>query len=131
MTIGELAGETGISASTIRYWERIGVLSGPPRVNGQRRYSREAIYRLAVLRLARACRFHLPEMRHLMNGFRPGTAASERWQDLTRKKKNELNTQINQLKAMRRVVDRVLACKCADLSDCGRMAASVIEAAAK
>lgn len=130
MTIGELAAETGVPASTIRYWERIGVLPASTRVSGQRRYSREAVHRLAVLRLAQACGFHLAEMRHLMNGFRLGTAASQRWQELARKKRDELDIQMAQLKAMRRVVDCVLTCECADLSDCGRMAASVIEAAA-
>ena len=39
MTIGELAAESGMPASTIRYWERIGVLPKPARVSGQRRYS--------------------------------------------------------------------------------------------
>ena len=37
MTIGELAAQSGPPASTIRYWERIGVLPKPPRVSGQRR----------------------------------------------------------------------------------------------
>jgi DNA-binding transcriptional MerR regulator len=36
MTIGELAAESGLPASTIRYWERIGVLPKPLRVSGQR-----------------------------------------------------------------------------------------------
>ncbi len=34
MTIGKLATETGVPASTIRYWERIGVVPGAARVNG-------------------------------------------------------------------------------------------------
>lgn len=129
MIIGELASKTGIPASTIRYWERIGVLPVPARVSGQRRYTSDSIHRLAVLRLAQACGFRLDEMRHLMHSFGSDTAPPRRWQKLARKKQEELDTQIAQLKAMRRVVDRVLNCQCAELADCGRMAASVIEAA--
>jgi MerR family redox-sensitive transcriptional activator SoxR len=129
MTIGELASESGVPASTIRYWERIGVLPASIRISGQRRYSQDDVHRLAVLRLAQVCGFRLHEMRHLMQGFRPGTPASRRWQELARKKKLELDVQIAQLRAMHRVVDRVLDCECAELSDCGRMAASVIKAA--
>jgi len=45
------------------------------------------------------------------------------------KKQLEIDDRIAQLKAMRRVVGRVLHCECAELADCGRIAASVIEAA--
>jgi DNA-binding transcriptional MerR regulator len=34
MMIGQLEAKTGIPASTIRYWERIGVLPRPLRVAG-------------------------------------------------------------------------------------------------
>ena len=129
MTIGELALKTGVPASTIRYWERIKVLPLPARVSGQRRYRDDSIHRLAVLRLAQACGFRLDEMRHLLHGFLSGTRPPRRWQELAQKKQKEIDSRIAQLKAMRRVVDRVLRCECAELAECGRMAASVIEAA--
>ncbi|MCC5625657.1 MerR family transcriptional regulator [Nostoc sp. CHAB 5715] len=129
MTIGELASKSGIPASTIRYWERIGVLPPALRVSGQRRYAQDAIYRLAVLKLAQVCGFRLNEMQHLMHGFRTGTPASQRWQELACQKKRELDAQIKRLQAMQRVVDNVLHCDCADLSQCGRMAATVIQEA--
>ena len=129
MTIGELASKTGVPASTIRYWERIRVLPVPARVSGQRRYPDDSIHRLAVARLAQACGFRLEEMRHLLQGFLPGAKPPHRWQELAHKKRLEIDDRIAQLKAMRRVVDRVLHCECAELADCGRMAASVIEAA--
>ncbi len=129
MTIGELAAKSGLAASTIRYWERIGVLPKPARVSGQRRYSADAVERLAVLRLAQACGFRLGEMRHLMHGFAAGVAPPRRWRELARRKQQEIDEQIARLKAMRRVVDRVLECRCAELPECGRMAAAVMEAA--
>lgn len=78
--------KTGVPASTIRYWERIGVLPAPARVSGQRRYTTESIHRLAVLRLAQACGFRLDEMRQLIHGFGSDTAPPRRWQKLARKK---------------------------------------------
>ncbi len=129
MTIGELAVKTGVPASTIRHWERIGVLPIPARVGGQRRYTGVSLHLMAVLRLAQACGFRLSEMEQLMHGFSSETTPSRRWQELARKKAKELDAQIAQLKAMRRVVDRVLKCECAELAECGRVAASVIKAA--
>lgn len=127
MTIGDLVSASGIPASTIRYWERIGVLPKPARISGQRRYGPDSVHRLAVLRLAQSCGFHLEEMRHLLHGFRPGVPASRRWQELAQKKVQELDEQMERLKTMRQLVERVRQCQCTDLSDCGRrITASVL-----
>ena len=126
VTIGELASQCGLPASTIRYWERIGALPKPARVSGQRRYAQDALHLLAVLRLAQACGFRLDEMRHLMHGFRPGVTASRRWRELARKKEHELDDRIAQLETMRKLVNRVMQCQCPELLDCGRIAASVL-----
>jgi MerR family redox-sensitive transcriptional activator SoxR len=122
MLIGEVEAETGIPASTIRYWERIGVLPKPLRVSGQRRYGPDTIHYLAVLRLAQACGFRLEEMRHLLHGFHSTVPASRRWRELSQKKMQELDEQMDRLKAMRELVSRVLRCQCAELPQCGRIA---------
>jgi MerR family redox-sensitive transcriptional activator SoxR len=127
MTIGELATASGLPASTIRYWEKIGVLPKPIRAGGQRRYSVADVQRLVVLRLAQARGFRLDEMRHLLHGYGSGVAPPRRWQELARRKQDELDEQIARLKAMRRLVDRVLQCRCVDLVDCARIAASVMK----
>src|SRR6185436_15983148 len=124
MTIGELSAAGGVPASTIRYWERIGVLPKPARSSSQRRYGPDAVNRLAALRLAQACGFHLDEMRHLLHGFDPGVRPPRRWQELALRKQQELDDQITRLKVMRRVVDRVLNCRCTELTECGRLAAN-------
>src|SRR4051812_27293593 len=101
MTIGELAHKSGVPATTIRYWERVAVLPLAVRVSGQRRYSGNDVDCLAVLRLAQACGFRLDEMRRLMHGFRSGTAASLRWQELGNAKQQDLDIQIARLQRMR------------------------------
>jgi MerR family redox-sensitive transcriptional activator SoxR len=129
MTIGELAAQSGVRASTLRYWERVGVLSKPMRTSGQRRYHADSVYQLAVIRLAQECGFSLDATRRLMHGFRAGVPASRRWQELARKRQAELDEQMNRLRAMRQVLDRVLQCNCVELSECGRVAASATESA--
>jgi hypothetical protein len=70
-------------------------------------------------------------MRHLLHGFRSTVPASRRWQELAQKKMRELDEQMAQLKAMRRVVNRVLQCQCVELPECGRIAAAVMEPVAE
>ena len=126
MTIGDLSEAAGIPASTIRYWERISVLPKPARTSGQRRYSSDSLHRLAVLRLAQSCGFRLDEMRHLLHGFSSTIPPSRRWQEVARHKREEIDQQIDKLRAMRKLVDRVLACECPELAQCGLLAASVL-----
>lgn len=126
VTIGELAARTDTPASTIRYWERIGVLPRPERASGRRRYSSDAVEHLAVLHLAQNCGFRLDELRRLMHGFKTGVTASRRWRRLAGRKQLELDAQITRVKDMRRLINRVLQCRCTDLSECGRIARDVL-----
>ncbi|GAA0315772.1 MerR family transcriptional regulator [Streptomyces polychromogenes] len=63
MTIGRLAGLTGVPASAIRYWERNGLLPAPERVSGQRRYPPEAAERITVLRTCQQAGLTLVEIK--------------------------------------------------------------------
>jgi MerR family redox-sensitive transcriptional activator SoxR len=66
LTIGEVANLAGVQTSTLRYYEDIGILPAPQRVNGQRRYSREVLVVLAVIQLAKDANFSLTEIRDLL-----------------------------------------------------------------
>jgi MerR family redox-sensitive transcriptional activator SoxR len=122
MTIGQLAGQTGVSASTIRYYEKLGLLPRAARSGGQRRYSTDVIPRLGVVLLAQACGFRLDEIRQLLHGFSPDTPPSNRWREFAETKQAELNARMNQLRRMTRLLKRVMACRCVDLAECGRRA---------
>jgi len=126
MTIGELALSTGTPASTLRYWERMKVLPRPTRVSGQRRYGPEAVDLVAVLRLAQACGFSLPEMQRLLQSFQPGTAPSAHWRAAARDHRGILEQQIARLNAMSKLLHRVERCDCPDLPACGRIAKSLL-----
>jgi DNA-binding transcriptional MerR regulator len=56
-TIGQVAAQAGVAASTIRYYEEIGLLPAAQRVNGQRRYEEEILQRLGIIRLAQQADF--------------------------------------------------------------------------
>lgn len=122
MSIGQIAEQSKLPASTIRYWERIGVMPPPARKSGQRRYTQESLERLAVLRLAQSCGFRLDEMRQLVNGFKLDVKPSQKWQELATRKQAEIDDQVARLQAMRRVVNRVVRCQCLDWKQCGREA---------
>ncbi|MGB7588742.1 MAG: MerR family transcriptional regulator, partial [Solirubrobacterales bacterium] len=79
LTIGEAADRAGVPASTLRYWERAGLLSTPQRVGGKRRYDRDAMRRIEMVVLAKQVGFSLAETRTILTGFSEEAPPSDVW----------------------------------------------------
>jgi DNA-binding transcriptional MerR regulator len=63
LTIGKVATLTGLSADTIRYYERLGLVSAPARtVSGYRQYTPAAVDRLVLVRGAQQFGFSLSQI---------------------------------------------------------------------
>ena len=69
LSISDVARVFGLRTSAIRYYEQIGILPSPMRKNGQRRYNKSALSRLAVVQRARETGFTLEEIRELPDGY--------------------------------------------------------------
>ena len=120
MTIGEVARRTGLQASAIRYYEKIGLLPKTQRIGGQRRYETSVLNYLEVIDVARSAGFRIEEIRHLFHGFGKGTPAFRRWELLAQRKIAELDELIARAKKMKRLLEKADRCKCLDLEDCGK-----------
>lgn len=76
MRVGELAKRSGISASTLRYYEKLGLLRRASRnASGYREYTKEALDQLALIQRAKELGFSLREIRGLL--ARPRGASRE------------------------------------------------------
>jgi len=115
MTIGEVARQSSLRASAIRYYERVGLLPKPARSGGQRRYDPSILRRLAVLARAKNCGFTLHEVRQLFND--PGRP-SEQWQRVAKTKTAELDALLHRIRRMKALIVR--RCQCDDFDECGR-----------
>ena len=110
LTIGEIAELAGVQASTLRYYESIGILPAPKRRSGQRRYSREILQILAVIQLAKEANFSLPEIRALLYDYSDYSTPSERWKELARQKLREVNEVIARAQEMKQLLEEGLEC---------------------
>jgi MerR family transcriptional regulator, redox-sensitive transcriptional activator SoxR len=106
LTIGEVAKQAGVQTSTLRYYEQIGILPPPKRVNGQRRYNREVLIVLAVIQLAKDANFSLTEIKDLLYG--DTGKPSERWQQLAQRKLEEINAVIARAEEMKLLLEEAL-----------------------
>lgn len=118
MTIGEVARETGVAPSAIRYYERRGLLEAPERVGGKRRYDTDAVEALMAIRVAKEAGFSLDEIERLFRGFDPEATPSARWRELAGGKLAELDRRAAEIEQMRALLSRGLECGCITLEDC-------------
>jgi MerR family redox-sensitive transcriptional activator SoxR len=118
LTIGEVARRAGVNPSTLRYYERIGLLPAPKRVSGQRRYTEDSLQMLRVLLLAQRSGFTIAEMQTLVHGFDPETAPAARWRPMIERKVTELDAAILRAEQMKEFLLKGLQCNCLRLEDC-------------
>jgi DNA-binding transcriptional MerR regulator len=115
LTIGQLARETGVPDSTIRFWERKGLLAPTLRQGGQRRYEPSAIATVAMLRLCQETGFTLADIRRL----RDERAVTPRsWRRLIQEKLADVERQITALDHARELLAHALRCRHDDILAC-------------
>ena len=102
LSIGEVSEHTGLTADTLRYYERIGLLPGVSRnAGGQRRYSDNDLGRLRFIRRAQAMDFSLDEIGGLLQlREQPGDVRSE-VRGMTEQKLRAIQTRIEELVQLR------------------------------
>jgi MerR family transcriptional regulator, redox-sensitive transcriptional activator SoxR len=118
LTISEVARQSGVSATTIRYYERISVLPAPRRAAGRRRYDAAILERLAFIQATQRLGFSLQEIRLLFEQRDAAEPLSERWQALAREKLADVERLIRHAREVRQTLIGGLRCGCANLHDC-------------
>jgi MerR family transcriptional regulator, redox-sensitive transcriptional activator SoxR len=118
LTIGQLAARSGIPATTIRYYEREGLLPEPDRLGGRRRYEPDHLLRLGAIKLAKQAGFSLREIERFVRGFSSSTPPSARWRQMAGEKLRQLDRKAEEIERMRAVLQRGLECECLSLDEC-------------
>ncbi|MFM9850741.1 MAG: MerR family transcriptional regulator [Hyphomicrobiaceae bacterium] len=112
LTIGTLSEETGVHIETIRYYERIGLVSPPPRSQGgQRIYEDQHRQRLTFVRRSRALGFSLGETRDLLGLARGHDLTCAEVKALTEQHIADIRGKLRDLRKLNRVLGE-LAGKC-------------------
>ena len=116
--IGVIARRAGVAASTIRYYERIGLLPPSVRQSGKRRYNAAILQELALIRMAQQAGFSIAEIQALLHDFPAHTPPAQRWQALSRSKLQDIERQIERAQSIKALLQNTLLCQCAELTDC-------------
>lgn len=109
-TIGKLAAENDVSADTIRYYEKEGLLAPAARTGaGYRLYGEDAVRRLRFIRQAQQCGFSLTEIRELLSLKHSDAACCKDVRSVAIAKKLQLEHKIRALQAMSGALSGLIA----------------------
>lgn len=115
LSISEVAATTGVSASALRYYEDVGLLTPAGRRGGRRHYDESVVTRLALIALCQQAGFTIAEIAQLFDG---GPDARQRWRRLAEDKLEDIELKMEQLHTMRRCITEALACACGNMEGC-------------
>lgn len=109
LSIGETARRTGLSADTLRYYEKIGLLPHIARdPGGRRRYDERDLSRLRFIQRAQRCNFSLKEIGQLLKLRSAADASRPQVQRLTEQKLAEIEAQMADLDHLQRELELLL-----------------------
>jgi len=119
LTVGEVAKRSGVAISTLHYYESEGLITSWRNEGNQRRYAREVLRRVAVIKAAQRSGISLASIRNAMAALPGGrTPTAEDWQKLSAGWRSDLNDRIARLTRLRDQLDGCIGCGCLSLGVC-------------
>ncbi len=114
LDISEVARQSGLPASTLRYYEELGLVRSVGRKGLKRLFENQVLERLALIALGRAAGFSLDEIKRMIG--QDGQPAIDR--DLLKRKAAQLDESIRQLTRMRDGLQHAAVCSAPSHMDC-------------
>jgi len=114
MDIAQVAKQSGVPASTLRFYEEKGLLASVGRQGLRRTFAPGVLDQLALIALGQAAGFSLVEIRAMFTA--DGQASIDR--SLLSAKADELDTAIKRLKAMRNGLRHAAQCPAPSHAEC-------------
>jgi len=119
LTIGEVAGRTGLAVSAIRYYDDEGLVSARRTPGGKRMFIRSDIRRLSFILIAQQLGFSLEEIRVQLKKLPLERTPNKRdWEKISRGFRAHLDARIGMLERLRDRLDGCIGCGCLSLQAC-------------
>jgi MerR family redox-sensitive transcriptional activator SoxR len=119
LSAGQVAARSGVAVSAVHFYESRGLLSAWRSGGNQRRYSRDVLRRVAIIKVAQRLGLPLAMIKEALDSLPGGRTPTARdWQRLSRQWRAELDRRIALLQALRGRLDNCIGCGCLSLKVC-------------
>jgi MerR family redox-sensitive transcriptional activator SoxR len=119
LTVGQLAERSGVAVSALHFYESKGLISSRRTAGNQRRYTRDALRRVAFIRLSQRVGIPLSDIGEALSLLPEGrTPTRADWARLSAGWRTELDERILQLQRLRDDLTDCIGCGCLSLQRC-------------
>lgn len=119
LTVGEVAARSGVSVSALHFYERKQLITSSRTPGNQRRYRRDVLRRVALIRVAQRVGIPLAEIRAALDELPGGrTPTREDWNRLSARWQAELDERIRRLGQLRDAFADCIGCGCLSIDRC-------------
>lgn len=122
MAIGDVAARFELAPHVLRHWEAMGLLAPARAVGDRRRYSRDDLYRIAVILQAREAGIGLEDLREMLTTAEPAAR-----REILHRHRQSLVRRITQAQASLELIDCALTCDHEDFASCADFQAMLTE----
>ncbi|MBW9114432.1 redox-sensitive transcriptional activator SoxR [Rhizobium cauense] len=119
LTVGEVAGRSGLAVSALHFYEAKGLISSIRSSGNQRRFGRDVLRRLGIIKVAQRVGIPLAEIQAAFDTLPHGrTPTAADWERLSALWKDDLDARINRLTALRDRLTDCIGCGCLSVESC-------------
>ncbi|GHF40644.1 redox-sensitive transcriptional activator SoxR [Streptomyces mashuensis] len=119
LSVGQLSARSGVAVSALHFYESKGLISSRRTSGNQRRYTRDALRRVAFIRASQRVGIPLATIREALSRLpEERTPNREDWAHLSETWREELDQRIARLTKLRDLLDGCIGCGCLSLDRC-------------
>jgi MerR family transcriptional regulator, redox-sensitive transcriptional activator SoxR len=119
LSAGQLAARSGVAVSTVHFYEAKGLIKGWRSSGNQRRYGRDVLRRVAIIKVAQRLGLPLSMIKQAIDSLPGGrTPTAKDWKRLSGAWRDELDRRIDLLQKLRGQLDGCIGCGCLSLKVC-------------
>jgi MerR family redox-sensitive transcriptional activator SoxR len=119
LSVGEVARRSGVAVSALHFYERKGLIRSLRTAGNQRRFSRDVLRRLAVIRVAQRVGMPLEAVAHAFAALPENkTPTRAEWGKMSALWRAELDQRIEELLLLRDQLTDCIGCGCLSLKRC-------------
>ena len=119
LTVGEVAARSGIRVSAVHFYEAKGLIHAARNSGNQRRFAREVLRRIAVIKVAQRAGIPLQRIKQAMSELPVHRAPSKQdWERLSAEWQADLEQRIQRLTKLRDKMTLCIGCGCLSTEHC-------------
>ena len=119
LSVGDVAKRCGVAVSAIHFYEKKGLISSIRNAGNQRRFSRDVLRRVSIIKAAQKVGISLANIQKAFENLpNQRTITKTEWQVLANQWELELESKINYLENLKKYLTGCIGCGCLSMDNC-------------